>query len=122
MMDDRTGAPFLDATMRDLARNGYVGNQQRRLVASYLVDNLAYPDWRAGEENFEYALIDHDVWSNWAKWATMATVGSVRRACSVDVQRQAKCYDPDGLVICCAVAPRPTYDADDDKSDEVDKR
>lgn len=92
-----TGAPIIDANMRELAKTGFMSNRGRQNVASFLIHDLEYPDWRAGAEYFESVLIDHDVASNWANWAYLAGVGSdPRGGRKFNVIKQSMQYDPDG--------------------------
>lgn len=96
-IDGRTGAPFVDASMRELEETGFMSNRCRQNAASFLIHDLQYPDWRAGAEYFESKLIDHDVASNWANWAYIAGVGSdPRGGRRFNVVKQAMQYDPDG--------------------------
>lgn len=39
-LDGRTGVPFVDASMRELAATGYTGNRMRQNVASFLAVDL----------------------------------------------------------------------------------
>jgi deoxyribodipyrimidine photo-lyase len=92
-----TGAPFIDASMRELNATGFMSNRGRQNVASFLIHDLEYPDWRAGAEYFESQLIDHDVTSNWANWAYLAGVGTdPRGGRRFNVVKQAMQYDPSG--------------------------
>lgn len=94
--EGRTGQPFVDANMRELAATGWMSNRGRQNVASYLVHDLGV-EWRAGAEHFERSLIDDDPASNWGNWAYVAGVGNdpmpQRR---FHVRGQAERYDPDG--------------------------
>jgi deoxyribodipyrimidine photo-lyase len=93
----RTGAPFVDAAMRELASTGFMSNRSRQNAASFLIHDIKYPDWRAGAEYFESQLIDHDVASNWGNWAYIAGVGSdPRGGRRFNVVKQAMQYDPTG--------------------------
>lgn len=107
----RTGSPFVDSSMRELASTGFMSNRGRQNVASYLIHDLEYPDWRAGAEYFESILIDHDVASNWANWAYLAGVGSdPRGGRKFNVIKQSMDYDPDGWFItrwCPELLPIP---------------
>lgn len=95
-----TGAPFIDASMRELANTGFMSNRGRQNVASFLIHDLKFPDWRAGAEYFESKLIDHDVASNWANWAYLAGVGSdPRGGRKFNVIKQSMEYDRDGFFI-----------------------
>ena len=92
----RTGEPFIDAGMRELAATGYLSNRMRQNVASYLVHDLR-GDWRAGAAWFESQLIDYDVYSNQGNWLYVAGRGTDPRGSRrFDPGKQARDYDPDG--------------------------
>lgn len=92
-----TGAPFVDAPMRELMYTGFMSNRGRQNAASFLIHDLEYPDWRAGAEYFESQLIDHDVAANWCNWAYIAGVGSDSRGGRrFNVVKQSMDYDPTG--------------------------
>lgn len=94
--EGRTGQPFIDANMRELAATGWMSNRGRQNVASYLVHDLGL-DWRMGACWFEHLLIDYDPCSNWGNWQYVAGVGNdPREGRRFDPERQAKTYDPDG--------------------------
>jgi deoxyribodipyrimidine photo-lyase len=96
----RTGAPFVDASMREMAATGFMSNRGRQNVASFLIHDLEYPDWRAGAEYFEAVLIDYDAASNWGNWAYLAGVGTdPRGGRRFNVVKQSMVYDPQGLYI-----------------------
>jgi deoxyribodipyrimidine photo-lyase len=93
----RTGQPFIDAGMRELAHTGYLSNRMRQNVASYLIHDLAC-DWRAGAAWFESQLIDYDVCSNQGNWLYLSGRGTDprgHRRFNPDIQAQT--YDADGL-------------------------
>lgn len=90
----RTGMPFVDANMRELAETGFMSNRGRQNVASYLARDLGQ-DWRWGAAWFEAQLVDYDVASNWGNWANIAGVGTDRRDQGLNVLAQALHYDPD---------------------------
>jgi deoxyribodipyrimidine photo-lyase len=94
--EGRTGQPFIDAGMRELAATGYLSNRMRQNVASYLIHDLG-GDWRAGAAWFESQLLDYDVYSNQGNWLYLAGRGTdprgVRR---FDPVKQARDYDPQG--------------------------
>lgn len=99
-IDGQTGAPFVDASMRELKHTGFMSNRGRQNVASFLVHDLYFPDWRAGAEYFEQVLIDHDVAVNWGNWAYVAGVGADPRAGRrFNVIKQSMDYEPDGWYI-----------------------
>jgi deoxyribodipyrimidine photo-lyase len=94
--EGRTGQPFIDANMRELAATGWMSNRGRQNVASYLVHDLGL-DWRMGAHWFERMLIDHDPCSNWGNWQYVAGVGNdPHEGRRFDPGRQAAMYDPDG--------------------------
>ncbi|MFW6345468.1 MAG: DASH family cryptochrome [Halomonas sp.] len=98
--EGRTGLPFIDAGMRELAATGWLSNRARQNVASFLVHELGV-DWRLGAAWFEHALVDFDVASNWGNWRYIAGVGRDPRGHRFDVQWQAQRYDPDGHYVTC---------------------
>lgn len=92
----RTGHPFIDAGLRELAASGYLSNRMRQNVASYLVHDLGC-DWRAGAAWFEACLIDYDVYSNQGNWLYLSGRGTDPRPNRrFNPELQARNYDPDG--------------------------
>ena len=92
----RTGQPFIDAGMRELAATGWLSNRMRQNVASYLIHDLG-GDWRAGAAWFEHALIDYDVYSNQGNWLYLAGRGTdPRSGRRFNPLKQAQDYDPQG--------------------------
>jgi deoxyribodipyrimidine photo-lyase len=92
----RTGQPFIDANMKELALTGFMSNRGRQNVASYLVKDLKV-EWRWGATYFESQLIDYDVASNWGNWAYVAGVGNdPRENRYFNPKTQAERYDPKG--------------------------
>ncbi|WP_416139724.1 DASH family cryptochrome [Halomonas sp. HK25] len=96
--EGRTGLPFIDAAMGELAATGWLSNRARQLVASYLVHELQ-GDWRMGAAWFEHALLDYDAASNWGNWRYVAGVGRDPRGHRFDVLWQAERYDPEGAYV-----------------------
>ncbi|KAK3785637.1 hypothetical protein RRG08_010037 [Elysia crispata] len=72
--DGKTGVPYIDANMRELAATGFMSNKGRENVASFLTKDLEL-DWRLGAEWFEANLIDHEVCNNYGNWICVAGVG-----------------------------------------------
>ena len=70
----RTGFPLVDAGMRQLAREGWMHNRARLVVASFLTKDLGV-DWRRGERHFMRWLIDGDEANNNGNWQWIASVG-----------------------------------------------
>ncbi len=94
--EGRTGQPFIDANMRELACTGWMSNRGRQNVASFLVHDLGL-DWRLGAAWFEHLLVDHDPCSNWGNWQYLAGVGNdPREGRRFNPDLQAERYDPDG--------------------------
>ena len=89
----RTGVPFVDAAMRELAATGYVSNRARQNAASFLIHDLGI-DWRWGAAYYEHHLLDYDPASNYGNWAYIAKVGNDSREGGFDVLSQAERYDP----------------------------
>ena len=95
----RTGQPFIDANMRELAATGWMSNRGRQNVDSYLVHDLGL-DWRMGAYWFERMLIDYDPCSNWGNWQYLAGVGNdAREGRRFDPVRQASTYDAEGAFV-----------------------
>lgn len=95
-IEGRTGVPFIDANMRELAQTGFMSNRGRQNVASFLVKDLKV-NWQMGAEYFESLLIDYDPCSNWGNWNYLAGVGSdPRENRYFNILSQAKRYDPHG--------------------------
>ncbi len=94
--EGRTGVPFIDANMRELAQTGFMSNRGRQNVASFLVKDLNV-NWQMGADYFESVLIDYDPCSNWGNWNYIAGVGSdPRENRYFNILKQAKRYDPQG--------------------------
>lgn len=64
----KTGFPFVDAGMRELAATGYISHLHRQCAAAFLVRDLRL-DWRMGAEHFEAMLLDHTPDANYGNWA-----------------------------------------------------
>lgn len=95
-IEGRTGVPFIDANMRELATTGFMSNRGRQNVASFLVKDL-HVNWQMGAEYFESLLLDYDPCSNWGNWNYIAGVGSdPREDRHFNILTQAKRYDPHG--------------------------
>jgi deoxyribodipyrimidine photo-lyase len=73
--EGRTGYPFVDAGMRQLAIEGWMHNRARMVVASFLTKDLLL-DWRWGERFFMQRLIDGDPASNNGGWQWAASTGT----------------------------------------------
>ncbi|HSS04454.1 MAG TPA: deoxyribodipyrimidine photo-lyase [Solirubrobacterales bacterium] len=94
--EGRTGYPIVDAGMRQLAREGFMHNRARMIVASFLTKTL-YLDWRLGAAHFAGLLVDADVANNVGNWQWVAGTGNDTRPNRVlNPVRQANRFDPDG--------------------------
>ncbi|TDW15876.1 cryptochrome/photolyase family protein [Kribbella kalugense] len=71
----RTGFPFVDAGMRQLAETGFMHNRVRMVVASFLVKDL-HVHWRFGARWFMRSLRDGDLASNALNWQWVAGCGA----------------------------------------------
>lgn len=71
----RTGFPFVDAGMRQLAAEGWIHNRVRMVVASFLIKDLHLP-WQDGAQWFMRWLRDGDVASNAHGWQWTAGCGT----------------------------------------------
>jgi deoxyribodipyrimidine photo-lyase len=88
--EGRTGVPFVDAGMRQLAHEAYMHNRLRMNVSSYLTCNLLI-DYRRGERFFAEHLVDWDLNNNTQGWEPSYTV--------FNPVSQAEKNDPDGEYI-----------------------
>nr|AIE57496.1 CRY-DASH [Platynereis dumerilii] len=94
--EGRTGVPFVDANMRELAATGFMSNRGRQNVASFLTKDLKL-DWRMGAEWFESMPIDHDVCSNYGNWLYSAGIGNdPREDRKFNMIKQGLDYDAEG--------------------------
>jgi deoxyribodipyrimidine photo-lyase len=73
--EGRTGFPFVDAGMRQLAESGFVHNRVRMVVASFLVKDL-HVHWKFGARWFMRCLRDGDLASNSLNWQWVAGCGA----------------------------------------------
>jgi deoxyribodipyrimidine photo-lyase len=72
--DGRTGIPVVDAGMRQLRAEGWIGGRARMVVAQFLTKHLRI-DWRRGEAVFRHWLLDGDAASNIGNWQWAAGLG-----------------------------------------------
>lgn len=93
----RTGYPFVDAAMRELAATGWIGNRARLIVSTFFIHDLRL-DFRLGERYFLQTLIDADPASNRGNWRWSAGIGPDAPPPwrTLNPVAQAKRYDPDG--------------------------
>jgi deoxyribodipyrimidine photo-lyase len=94
--EGQTGYPIVDAGMRQLAREGFMHNRARLIVASFLT-KLLYLDWRVGAAHFAGLLVDADLANNVGNWQWVAGTGNDTRPNRVlNPIRQAHRFDPAG--------------------------
>lgn len=98
--EGRTGYPFVDAGMRQLAAEGWVHNRARMVVASFLVKDLLI-DWRVGETVFMQGLLDGDPANNNGGWQWTAGTGTDAAPYFrvFNPVLQGKKFDPDGAYV-----------------------
>jgi len=95
----RTGYPVVDAAMRQLAREGFMHNRARMIVASFLTKDLRI-DWRAGATHFMRHLVDADVACNQLNWQWVAGTGTdANRHRVFNPTLQGRRFDPAGAYI-----------------------
>ncbi|MEO8348369.1 MAG: deoxyribodipyrimidine photo-lyase, partial [Acidobacteriota bacterium] len=96
----RTGFPFVDAGMRQLAVTHWMHNRARMAVASFLTKDL-HLDWRLGEKWFEHELADADLANNNGGWQWSAGTGADAAPYFriLNPVLQSKRFDPDGAYI-----------------------
>ena len=96
----RTGYPFVDAGMRELAVTGWMHNRARMAVASFLTKDL-HVHWREGEKWFERSLADADLANNnggW-QWAAGSGTDAAPYFRIFHPVTQGKRFDPDGAYV-----------------------
>ena len=93
----RTGYPFVDAGMRQLAAEGYLHNRVRMVVASFLTKDL-HVWWPVGAQHFLDHLLDGDLASNSHGWQWVAGTGTDASPYFrvFNPVTQGKRFDPDG--------------------------
>lgn len=98
--DGRTGFPFVDAGMRQLAATGWMHNRARLVTASFLVKDAGI-DWRRGASVFAERLLDADVQQNHGNWQWVAGVGTDAAPYFriFNPTLQGRKFDPDGAYI-----------------------
>ncbi len=98
--EGRTGYPFVDAAMRQLAATGWMHNRARMVVASFLTKDLGI-DWRRGERFFLQRLVDGDPASNNGGWQWAASTGTDAQPYFriFNPVTQGERFDPDGAYV-----------------------
>ena len=97
--EGQTGVAIVDAAIRQLRAEGWIGNRARLIVAGYLTKTLEL-DWRHGAELFAELLVDADVANNVGNWQWVAGTGvDTRPNRGFSADRQAKRFDPEAAYI-----------------------
>lgn len=98
--EGRTGYPFVDAGMRQLAATGWMHNRARMVVASFLTKHLLI-DWRRGARHFEALLVDADPASNSGGWQWAASTGTDAQPYFriFNPVAQGERFDPEGTYV-----------------------
>ncbi len=98
--EGRTGVPFVDAGMRQLAATGWMHNRLRMVTAMFLTKDLLI-DWRRGERHFMRHLIDGDLANNNGGWQWSASTGTDAAPYFriFNPWTQGRRYDPEGEFI-----------------------
>lgn len=93
----KTGYPFIDAGMRQMAQQGWMHNRARMAVASFLVKDLMI-NWKEGERIFSRLLIDGDLGANNCGWQWCASTGTDPQPYFriFNPTTQGEKYDPNG--------------------------
>lgn len=109
----RTGYPIVDAGMRQLAREAWMHNRVRMIVASFLVKDL-HLDWRAGEAWFRHHLADFDLANNVLGWQWVAGCGTDAAPFYrvFNPVLQGRRFDPDGTYVRRYVPELASLDAE----------
>jgi deoxyribodipyrimidine photo-lyase len=96
----RTGFPFVDAGMRQLAATGWMHPRARLVAASFLCFDLGV-DWRVGRAVWDRLLIEDDPALATGNWQWIAGVGAdlAQYPRIYHPLRQAKAYDPRGIYV-----------------------
>lgn len=107
----KTGYPFIDAAMRELAATGWMHNRCRMVVASFLTKDL-HLHWKRGERWFARHLVDIELASNVGGWQWAASTGADGQPWFrvFHPVEQGRRWDPQGGWIrtwCPELAPLP---------------
>ena len=95
-----TGFPFVDASMRQLNKEGYMSNRGRLACASFLIRNL-HIDWRWGEKYFATQLLDYDPAQNNGNWQWVSSSGMESQAYYryINPEKDLNKFDPHCLYV-----------------------
>jgi deoxyribodipyrimidine photo-lyase len=98
--EGRTGYPFVDAGMRQLATTHWMHNRARMVAASFLTKDL-HVHWSEGERWFEHELADADLANNNGGWQWVAGTGADAAPFFrvFNPVLQSRKFDPEGAYI-----------------------
>jgi len=82
----RTGFPWIDAAMRQLAQEGWIHHLGRHAVACFLTRGDLWQSWEEGAKHFEAQLLDADYALNGFNWMWLS--------CSGFFYQYFRCYSP----------------------------
>jgi cryptochrome len=84
--EGKTGFPFIDAIMRQLAQTGWIHHLARHAVACFLTRGDLYQSWEAGARVFDEHLVDADWSINNLNWQWLS--------CTAHFHQYFRCYSP----------------------------
>ena len=93
--DAKTGVPLVDALINELNTTGYITNQGRQILASYLIKYLDV-NWVFGAAFFKEKLIDYSPASNLGNWISLLEEATGTPAKGFDIIKKAQESDPQG--------------------------
>jgi cryptochrome len=82
----KTGFPWIDAAMRQLASEGWIHHLGRHAVACFLTRGDLWQSWEEGAKHFEAKLLDADYALNGFNWMWLS--------CSGFFYQYFRCYSP----------------------------
>ncbi|KAF8061969.1 UVR3 [Scenedesmus sp. PABB004] len=98
--EGRTGYPWIDAAMRQLAEWGWMHHLARHSVACFLTRGDLFLHWEAGQAVFEELLLDADHFLNAANWLWLSSSAFFAQYYRVySPVTFGKKYDPEGKFI-----------------------
>ena len=84
--EGNTGYPWIDAAMRQLAKEGWIHHLGRHAVACFLTRGDLWLSWEEGAKHFEAQLLDADYSLNGFNWLWLS--------CSGFFYQYFRCYSP----------------------------